>query len=707
MTPEAERTSTAVGPLEPDDALALWRALVLPRVIEEKMLNLLRRGQLSKWFSGIGQEAVSVGLTAALRPDDWILPVHRNLAVFTGRGLDLGVLFRQLLGRAGGYTSGRDRTFHFGTLDHHVVGMISHLGAMAPVADGLALAARLRGEPRVAAVLVGDGATSEGDVHEAMNLAAVWKLGVVFVVENNHWGLSTPTSDQYACTDLADRAAGYGMPGHIVDGNDVLAVRAALAGAAERARAGRGPTLVECKTFRMRGHEEASGNDYVPAEELAAWVARDPIQRFESRLDVEGVPGLGRDERDLMRAEIRAEVDRLVTDALADAVPSTTPAEERERVYGPPAPLRRAPAVAAADGDDGAERVEAGSGGVSAGTIAASDARRTGPGDTGAGDGRYIDAVREGLRTALAADDRVVLLGQDIAGYGGVFKATEGLAAEFGTDRVRNTPIIESGAIGAALGLALDGFRPVVEMQFADFVSCGFNQLVNNVATTRYRWGAPVPLVVRLPVGGGLGAGPFHSQNVEAWFCHVAGLKVVAAATPADAKGLLLAALDDGNPVLVLEHKRLYRSARGPIPAGHHVEALGRARVARPGRDATVVTYGAGVGWALSAAEVLASEGAGDVEVVDLRSLRPWDRETVLESVERTARALVLHEAPVTGGFGAEIAATIGTEAFMHLDAPVARVGVLYTPIPCAPSLEATWSAEGRLLPTLRELLAF
>jgi 2-oxoisovalerate dehydrogenase E1 component len=662
------------GGLSAGDALSLYRALLLPRVIEEKMLNLLRRGQLSKWFSGIGQEAVSVGLVSALRADDWILPVHRNLAVFTGRGLDLAVLFRQILGRAGGYTGGRDRTFHFGVLDHHVVGMISHLGAMAPVADGLALASRLRGEDRVAAVLVGDGATSEGDVHEAMNLAAVWKLGVLFVVENNHWGLSTPVSEQYACADLVDRAAGYGMPGEIVDGNDVLAVRDAVARAAQRARAGRGPTLLECKTFRMRGHEEASGNDYVPAEQLAAWVARDPIARFEAHLDGEGGPP--RDERVALRAEVQAEVDRLVADALADPQPATTAGDELSRVYAPAAPLRRAS--------------------TSPGAVHGDEA-----------DVRYIDAVRDALHTALAADDRVVIMGQDIAGYGGVFKATDGLADEFGTGRVRNTPIIESGAIGAALGLALDGFRPVVEMQFGDFVTCGFNQLVNNVATTHYRWGGPVPLVVRLPVGGGLGAGPFHSQNVEAWFCHVAGLKVVAPSTPADAKGLLLAALDDGNPVLVLEHKRLYRSARGPVPAGHHVEPIGRARVVRPGRDATVVTYGAGVGWAVAAADALAAEGGAEVEVVDLRSLRPWDRDTVLDSVRRTSRALVLHEAPLTGGFGAEIAASIGTEAFAWLDAPVARVGGLDTPIPFAPPLEAVWSAESRLAPALRDLLAF
>ena len=670
----ASTPAAALEALAPDEALDLWRALVLPRAIEDKMLNLLRRGQLSKWFSGIGQEAVSVGLVAALRPDDWILPVHRNLAVFTGRGLDLGVLFRQLLGRAGGYTGGRDRTFHFGSLEHHVVGMISHLGAMAPVADGLALAARLRGDDAVAAVLVGDGATSEGDVHEAMNLAAVWALPVLFVVENNHWGLSTPVTEQYACADLADRAAGYGMPGRVVDGNDVLAVREAVAWAAGRARAGKGPALLECKTFRMRGHEEASGTDYVPAEQLAAWVARDPITRFAERLDAAGL--VDRASRAAAEADARSQVDRLVVEALGDDAPSTTPDEEVARVFAPAAPLTRA--AARPVGVPGTEP-----------------------------ELRYVDAVREALQVAMGADPRVVLLGQDIAGYGGVFKATEGLVAEFGPDRVRNTPIIESGAIGAALGLALDGFRPVVEMQFGDFVSCGFNQLVNNVATTHYRWGAPVPLVVRLPVGGGLGAGPFHSQNVEAWFCHVPGLKVVAPSSPADAKGLLLGALDDGNPVLVLEHKRLYRSARGPVPPGHHVEALGRARVVRPGTDATIVTYGAGVGWAVAAADERAAEGGGEVEVVDLRTLCPWDRDTVLDSVRRTSRALVLHEAPATGGFGAEIAATIGTEAFAWLDAPVARVGGLDTPVPFAPTLEAVWTAEARLRPALDALLGF
>jgi 2-oxoisovalerate dehydrogenase E1 component len=674
---DAPTAARAPGGPSDDEMRAMYRALLLPRVIEDKMLALLRRGQLSKWFSGVGQEAVSVGLVAALRDDDWILPAHRNLGVFTGRGFDLDMLFRQLLGREGPLTGGRDRTFHFGDLDHHVVGMISHLGAMVPVAAGLALAAQLRGEDRVAAVLIGDGASSEGDVHEAMNLAAVWKLSVLFVIENNQWGLSTPVSDQYACVDLVDRAAGYGMPGELVDGNDVLAVREACERAAARGRAGKGPTLLECKTFRMRGHEEASGNDYVPASQIAAWVARDPIDRFEARLDERGV--LPAAQRAVLREQLRFEVENLVAGALAAPAPATTEGDELGRVYAAPAPIRRTGSKPAAEPSDAA-------------------------GDT---EMRYVDAIRDALRVALADDDRVVLLGQDIAGYGGVFKATEGLVGEFGAERVRNTPIIEAGAIGAALGLALGGFRPVVEMQFGDFVTCGFNQLVNNVATTHYRWGAGVPLVVRLPIGGGLGAGPFHSQNVEAWFCHIPGLKVLAPATADDAKGLLLAALDDGNPVLVLEHKRLYRSVRGPVPPGHHVAPIGVARVARPGADATLVTYGAGVGWGISAAEALAAEGCGEVEVIDMRSLRPWDRGVVLDSVRRTSRALVLHEAGLTGGLGAEIAATIADEAFMDLDAPVRRVGGLDTPIPFAPTLEAVWSADRRLLPALRELLAF
>jgi len=620
----------------PEELRHLYRSILLPRMIEEKMLVLLRQGRLSKWFSGIGQEAIATGVVTALEPGDYVLPMHRNLGVFTGRDLDLPRLFRQLLGREGGFTKGRDRTFHFGTIEKGIVGMISHLGAMLPVADGLALAAHLRGERRVAAAFTGDGATSEGDFHEALNLAAVWKLPVVFVIENNQWGLSTPAHEQYACRDLADRGVGYGMPGRVVDGNDLLAVVRTVREAALRARRGEGPTLLEFKTFRMRGHEEASGTDYVPKELLADWAPKDPVRRYEAFLLEHGL--LTEADLAAIRQAYKLRIDALADEALSAPEPRSTVEEKLADVFAPSLLVPRPPAA---------------------------DAEARAP------ELRYVDAISDG-----------------------------------GKARVRNTPIIESGAIGAALGLALGGYVPMVELQFGDFITCGFNQVVNNLAKTHWRWGARVPVVLRAPVGGGTGAGPFHSQNVESWFTAVAGIKVVAPATPYDAKGLLIAAFEEGNPVLYLEHKYLYRQAKGRVPTGHYTVPIGRARVAREGRDATVVTYGVGLSWALAAAAELAREGR-EVEVVDLRSLMPWDVEAVVHSVAKTARCLVLHEAPLTGGFGAEVAATVGREAFEWLDAPVARLGALDTPVPFAKALEALYSPQGRLVPALRELLAY
>jgi 2-oxoisovalerate dehydrogenase E1 component len=655
----------------PEELRRFYRSLLLPRMIEEKMLVLVRQGRLSKWFSGIGQEAIATGVVTALEPGDAVLPMHRNLGVFTGRDLDLPRLFRQLLGREGGFTKGRDRTFHFGTLDKGIVGMISHLGAMLPVACGLALAAQLKGDRRVAAAFTGDGATSEGDFHEALNLAAVWKLPVLFVIENNHWGLSTPAHEQYACRHLADRGLGYGMPGVIVDGNDLLSVHRAVRRAADRARRGDGPTLLEFKTFRMRGHEEASGTDYVPKEQIEAWARKDPVKRYEGFLVEKGI--FAEADFATIRGAYKARIDALADEALLAPEPRSTVEEKLADVFAPSLLVPKAPPP-----EDAA----------------------------GAPELRYVDAISDGLRAAMRRDERIVLLGQDIAEYGGVFKVTEGFVEEFGKARVRNTPIIESGAIGCALGLALGGHVPMVEMQFGDFVTCGFNQIVNNLAKTHWRWGARVSVVIRSPVGGGTGAGPFHSQNVESWFTAVAGIKVVAPATPYDAKGLLISALEDGNPVLYLEHKFLYRSARGQVPAGHYSIPLGESRVAREGRDATLVTYGVGVSWALDAAAVLAAEGS-EVEVIDLRSLVPWDVGAVVRSVAKTGRCLVLHEAPLTGGFGGEVAATVGREAFEWLDAPVARLGALDTPVPFAKALEALYSPKGRLLPALRDLLAY
>jgi 2-oxoisovalerate dehydrogenase E1 component len=657
--------------LRPERLLEIHRALVLPRMIEEKMLLLLRQGKLTKWFSGIGQEAIAVGVVSALESSDPILPMHRNLGVFTGRGVDLGRLLRQLLGKDGGFTKGRDRTFHFGHLEKAIVGMISHLGAMLPVADGLALASQLRGTKRVAAAFTGDGATSEGDFHEAVNLAAVWKLPVLFVIENNQYGLSTPTSEQYACKDLADRGLGYGIPGVVADGNDVLEVYRAVSEAAARGRRGEGPTLLEFKTFRMRGHEEASGTDYVPDELVAEWAEKDPIKRFEARLAEAGL--LGAADVEALRSEYKARIDALVDDALRAPDPASPPEDLLRDVFAPSLHRETPPSPQ---------------------TLAA------------APEIRFVDALSDGLRTAMRRDPRVILLGQDVAEYGGVFKVTEGFVEEFGKARVRNTPIIESGALGAALGLALDDFLPMVEMQFGDFISCGFNQIVNNLAKTHFRWGARVPVVIRAPIGGGMGAGPFHSQNVESWFTSVAGLKVVEPATPYDAKGLLLAAFEDGNPVLFLEHKFLYRSAKGRVPEGFYTVPLGRARVARAGRDATIVTYGVGVAWALAAADRLEADGK-EIEVMDLRSLVPWDRERVLDSVRKTGRALVLHEASLTGGFGGELAASIAEDAFEWLDAPVARLGSLDTPVPFSKALEQTFMPKARLVTALEELLRY
>jgi 2-oxoisovalerate dehydrogenase E1 component len=670
--PVAEHSLTpSVHELTPDQLRQMYRTILLPRLIEEKMLILLRQGKLSKWFSGIGQEAIAAGVVSALNDDDYILPMHRNLGVFTGRGLDLLTLFRQLLGKAGGFTRGRDRTFHFGVLRHHIVGMISHLGAMMPVADGLALAAQLKGTRQVVATFIGDGATSEGDFHEAANLAAVWNLPVIIVIENNYYGLSTPVSEQYACADLADRAPGYGMHGAIVDGNDYLAVYEAVRAAADRARRGDGPSLLEFKTFRMRGHEEASGTAYVPKELFDEWSKKDPVLRFEGFLIEQGL--YTPDSAKSLRTSLKHEIDELIDQALATPDPDSTPERELADVY----------AVGSAQALTHTSREAA-----------------SGP------ERRYVDAISDGLREAMRRDDKVILLGQDIAEYGGVFKITEGFVEEFGKARVRNTPIIESAAIGAALGLSLEGFKPMVEMQFGDFITCAFNQIVNNVAKTKYRWDEAVPMVIRAPIGGGTGAGPFHSQNVEAWFTHVAGLKVVTPATPFDAKGLLLAAFEDGNPVLYLEHKFLYRSAKGPVPNGYYIVPIGRARVARAGRDATVVTYGVGVPWALEGAEQLARDGK-EIEVLDLRSLLPWDRQTVFESVKKTSRVLVLHEAPLTGGFGGELAAAIGEEMFDWLDAPVMRLGGLDLPVPFSKALEEIHMPRRRLLGALRDLIAY
>lgn len=646
---------------------AVYRALLLPRVIEEKKLRLIRQGRLSKWFSGFGQEAIAVGVTWALEDDDYVLPMHRNLGVWTTRGVDLERLFCQLMGREGGFTKGRDRTFHFGLPEKNIVGMISHLAAMLPVASGLALAAKLRGQQRVAAAFVGEGATREGDFHEALNLASVWKLPVLFVVENNGYGLSTPTSDVIAVDDIAEAGSGYGMASVVVDGNNVLAVMEAVRNARKRALKGDGPTLLEMKTFRMRGHEEASGTKYVPKELQEKWATLDPIERF---LPI-AVEKLGAKRCQSIREELISQIDELAEWALTQ--PEVTSSAEKEH----------------------------------ADLFAVSAAVETNGAAAQSSEKRFIDAISDGLRSWMRDEPESVVMGQDIAEYGGVFKVTEGFLEEFGADRVRNTPIIESAAVGAAMGLALAGMKAILEIQYADFISCGFNQIVNNLATTFYRWGAPVGVTIRAPFGGGIGAGPFHSQSMEAWFCHVPGLKVVIPSTPADAKGLLLSSLDDPNPVLFFEHKKLYRSIRGSVPDAPVRVPIGKARCAREGTDITIVSWGVGVHWALEAAEEWSTRGV-EIEVIDLRTLVPWDREAVLASVRKTSRLIILHEASRTGGFGGEIAAEVTEMAFEHLDAPPMRIGGADLPIAFSKAIEEqVYSARARLDTAIAEGVAY
>ncbi|HVZ38765.1 MAG TPA: dehydrogenase E1 component subunit alpha/beta [Candidatus Kapabacteria bacterium] len=645
------------------DLIDLLEALLLPRMIEEKMLLLLRQGRISKWFSGIGQEAIAVGATKALRRNDFILPLHRNLGVFTSRAMPLDRLFCQWQGTMPGFTKGRDRSFHFGTLEYGIIGMISHLGAMLGVADGIALASNLDRDNRIAMVFSGDGGASEGDFHEALNVAAVWNLPVIFLIENNGYGLSTPSREQFRFAQFIDKAIGYGIRGVKVDGNNVLEVHRTIAEVAERMRADRAPVIVEAMTFRMRGHEEASGTAYVPKELLEHWARFDPVTNYERYLRESGVVS------DRMVREMRARITNMIEIGVDRMLggPEIVPDEAAELadVYAP----SRA-GTGASPGEAATER-------------------------------RFVDAISDGLRESMRRDRTLVLMGQDIAEYGGVFKVTEGFVEEFGSDRVRNTPLCESAILGASLGLALRGRASMVEMQFADFVACGFNQIVNNLAKTHYRWGEPVNVTVRMPTGAGMGAGPFHSQSDEAWFTHVAGLKVAYPSTPSDAKGLLATSFADPNPVLYFEHKALYRSIREMVPEGYYTIPFGVARIARAGAGLTIVTYGMGVHWALKLADEM-PEAA--LEVIDLRTLLPWDAETVVGSVRKTARCLVLHEDTITGGFGGEIAARIGEECFQWLDAPVMRCGSLDTPVPFNRALEEQFLAKSRLRSAVERL---
>ena len=650
----------------------IYRRMLTPRMIEEKMLVLLRQGRISKWFSGIGQEAIAVGATMALEQDEWIMPLHRNLGVFTTRGMPLHSLFRQWQGSKDGYSKGRERSFHFGTKEHHVCGMISHLGPQLAIADGVALAYKLANKDKVSLAYTGDGGTSEGDFHEALNVAAVWDLPVIFIVENNGYGLSTPVSEQYRCEGLVDRAKGYGMQGVQIDGNNILTVLDTVKGVRDYCIKNQKPYLIECMTFRMRGHEEASGVKYVPKELFELWGQRDPVQNFETYLALKQI--LSADEIEAIKEETRKHIEDELALGFAGEECQPDVEEEMDDVYAP-VPLTSSKL----DHSDLDFR---------------EDLEET----------RFVNAITAGLDQSMQQHPNLVLMGQDIAEYGGAFKVTEGFVERYGKGRVRNTPLCESAILGAALGLSLEGYKSMVEMQFADFVSVGLNQIVNNLAKIHYRWGQNADVVVRMPTGAGVGAGPFHSQSNEAWFTHTPGLKVVYPSSPFDAKGLLIAAINDPNPVIFFEHKALYRSISGRVPTGYYEVEIGKARHVLSGDDISIITYGAGVIWA----EDYASEHPElSIDILDLRTLLPLDYAAIRAAVKRTGRVLVLHEDTLTGGIGGEIAAWIGEHCFTMLDAPVKRCASLDTPVPFNMALERQFLAKYRLEATIQDLLSY
>ncbi|NHM03656.1 alpha-ketoacid dehydrogenase subunit alpha/beta [Flavobacterium celericrescens] len=645
--------------------LDLYKKILKPRLIEEKMLILIRQGKVSKWFSGIGQEAISVGITAVLDKDEYILPMHRNLGVFTTRDIPLHRLFSQWQGKKNGFTKGRDRSFHFGTQDYKIIGMISHLGPQLGIADGIALANKLRKNGKVTAVFTGEGATSEGDFHEALNIAAVWELPVLFVIENNGYGLSTPTNEQYRCENLADRGVGYGMESHIVDGNNLLEVYHLISELKASMVAHPRPVLLEFKTFRMRGHEEASGTKYVPQELMDMWTVKDPVENYRNYLKATAV--LNDEEDEAIRAAIKNEIDTDWAKVQEEPAIVASLEEELGDVYAP------------YDFEE---------------FTASSEVENI----------RVIDAISNGLRQSMERHENLVIMGQDIAEYGGAFKITDGFVAQFGKERVRNTPICESAVVSAANGLSINGFKAVMEMQFADFVSTGFNPIVNLLAKQHYRWLEKSDVVVRMPCGGGTQAGPFHSQTNEAWFTKTPGLKVVYPAFPYDAKGLLNTAINDPNPVLFFEHKQLYRSVYQNVPKDYYTLPFGKASLIKEGTDVTIISFGAGVHWAL---ETLANNPEIKADLLDLRTLQPMDWEAIYASVKKTNKVIILQEDTLFGGVASDISAMIMENCFEHLDAPVKRVGSLESAIPFMKSLEDQYLPKGRFEAELKALLAY
>ena len=652
--------------LSSKNLLEFYHQLVLPRLIEEKMLILLRQNKISKWFSGIGQEATSVGVALATDPSEYILPMHRNLGVFTNRNVSLVQLFNQFQGKVDGFTKGRDRSFHFGSKEHNIVGMISHLGPQLGIADGIALAKKLKKESKATVVFTGDGGTSEGDFHEALNVAAVWNLPVIFIIENNGYGLSTPNNEQFKVNSLAKKGEGYGIESVSIDGNNLLEVYTTVKEKIEKVRENPEPIIIECYTFRMRGHEEASGTKYVPKKVMEHWEIKDPVKNYEQFLISEKI--ITNDQAEEIKEKLKLEINISVKSSF-DGKPFVV--------------------------DKSSEFND---------LFSSFEQKIVYPKEKSLSEKRFVDAISDSLRQSMSKYKDLVIMGQDIAEYGGVFKVTEGFLEEFGKERVRNTPLCESAIVGTALGLSITGIKSIVEMQFADFVTCGFNQIINNLAKIHYRWGQNADVVVRMPTGGGVSAGPFHSQSNESWFFHTPGLKIVYPSCASDAKGLLNAAIEDPNPYLFFEHKALYRSHKEKVFDDYYTTEVGKARFVSKGDDLTIVTYGMGVYWAK---DIMKEFNNVTADIIDLRTLQPWDKEAVSESVEKTNKVFIVHEDCITGGIGAEISAWINENCFEFLDAPIMREGGLDTPIPFKKELEENFMALSRMRDKIKKLINY